>query len=210
MCIRDRRHNCGRLDAAPCCTDQCRRVCLRRLDPHRQRIAVSDSCSCSDRSSAQLTTTPATSLQSLQIPRVDPPIALPASFSKCLNVHNRLQMAVALPLPACHRHFPSITKRGICSQRHELGGCPPVAIHHQPRNLSAKGQRHKPRHLSASGQPVRALSYLPVAGQHELREVAASGQPVPSVPISTLLKASVAQARLAECKALSACWLPGM
>lgn len=90
-----------------------------------------------------------------------------------------------------------------------FGVCPPVAVHHQPRNLSAKGQRHKPRHLSASGQPVRALSYLPVAGQHELREVAASGQPVPSVPISTLLKASVAQARLAECKALSACGLPG-
>lgn len=143
---------------------------------HHQRLALSLSCSCSDRSSAQLTTTPATSLQSLQIPRVDPPIALPASFSKCLNVHNRLQMAVTLPLPACHRHFPSITNPGICLP---------------------KANRHKPRHLSASGQPVRALSYLPAAGQHELRKLAASGQPAQSVPITT---PSVAQARLAECK----------
>ncbi|WDJ97051.1 hypothetical protein JH262_15750 [Xanthomonas campestris pv. incanae] len=71
-----------------------------------------------------MTTTPATSLQSLWIARVDPPIALPASFSKCLNVHNRLQMAVTLPLPARHRHFPSIIKRGIYSQRHELRGLP--------------------------------------------------------------------------------------
>ncbi|MCW1978472.1 hypothetical protein [Xanthomonas campestris] len=69
--------------------------------------------------------------------------------------------------------------------------------------------RHKRRHLPASGQPIRALSYLPVAGHHELRELAASGQPVPSVPITTPLKIS-AQVRLAECKALSACWLPGM
>ncbi|WP_147424112.1 hypothetical protein [Xanthomonas campestris] len=92
-----------------------------------------------------------------------------------------------------------------------FGVCPPVAVHHQPRNLSAKGQ---PTQASSSvcqwSAGTSFESYLPVAGHHELRELFARGQPAQSVPISTPLKPSVAQARLAECKALSACWLLGM
>lgn len=183
---------------------------------HHQRLALSHSCSCSNRSSAQLITTPATSLQSLQIPRVDPPIALPASFSKRLNVHNRLQMAVTLPLPACHRHFPSITKRGICSQRHELwglpvSGCPsptPGSVCQRPTTSDQRPATEASSSVCQWSAGTSFGSYLPVADHHELREVAASGQPVPSVPITTPLKIS-AQVRLAECKALSACGLPG-
>ncbi|MGY0675063.1 hypothetical protein ACW3SO_19250, partial [Xanthomonas campestris] len=113
-----------------------------------------------------LTTTPATSLQSLQIPRVDPPIALPASFSKRLNVHNRLQMAVTLPLPACHRHFPSITKRGICSQRHELRGLP-VSGCPSPT----------PESVCQRSTDTSLVICLPVVSRYELWELSASGRP---------------------------------
>ncbi|WP_407466425.1 hypothetical protein [Xanthomonas campestris] len=140
---------------------------------HHQRLALSHSCSCSNRSSAQLITTPATSLQSLQIPRVDPPIALPASFSKRLNVHNRLQMAVTLPLPACHRHFPSITKRGICSQRHELRGSARqwLSITNPGICLPTTNDQRP----TASDRSL--VICLPVVSRYELWELSASGRP---------------------------------
>lgn len=135
---------------------------------HHQRLALSHSCSCSDRSSAQLTTTPATSLQSLQIPRVDPSIALSASFSKCLDVHHRLHIAVTLALPNGHWHLPSITRRGICSQRHELRGLPASGC-------------PSPTPGSVCQRPTASdtslVICLPVVSRYELWELSASGRP---------------------------------
>ncbi|MCW2004604.1 hypothetical protein FHY30_003428 [Xanthomonas arboricola] len=163
---------------------------------HHQRLALSHSCSCSDRSSAQLSTTPATSLQSLQIPRVDPSIALSGSFSKCLDVHHRLHIAVTLALPNGHWHLPSITRRGICSQRHELrglpaSGCPsptPGSVCQRPTTNDQRPATQASSSVCQWSAGTSFGSYLPVAGQYELRELAASGQPAQSVPISTPLK----------------------
>ncbi len=111
---------------------------------HHQRLALSHSCSCSDRLQLSLGTTPATSLQSLCIPRVDPSIASPASFSRC-----------------------PIIRRGICSQRHKLRSLP-ASVHPSPASESVCRRptdtslviclpvvsRYKLWELSASGRPT--------------------------------------------------------